>query len=49
MEPWSQVTDFFVGNKVKNQDLILVSFLSRIANNFSLKGHKVVVYRHTSN
>lgn len=32
--------DFFVGNKVKNQDLILVLFLSRIANNFSLKGHK---------
>lgn len=42
MKPWSQVTFFyfFVGNRVKNQDLILVLFLSRIANNFSLKGHK---------
>lgn len=40
MKPWSQVTDFFVGNKVKNQELFLVLFLRRIAHNFTLKGHK---------
>ena len=43
MKPWESSDfffDFFVGNKVKNQDLILVLFLSRFANNFSLKGHK---------
>ena len=40
MKSWHQVTDFFVGNKVKKQDLFLVLFLSRIENNFSLKGHK---------
>ena len=41
--------DFFVGNKVKNQDLILVLFLSRFAKTFHWKDIKVVVYRHMSN
>ena len=49
MKSWSQVTDYFVGNKVKNQDLFLVLFLRRIANNLHWKDIKVVVYRHMSN